>query len=88
MSPLDAPKACHQTRMQLSNIMCDRELTKEEKILHNIATRFMIRILTMCEKRMEEANAAEDKANENPPGIPDDGSKEIPPGEEPGLLSQ
>lgn len=88
MSPLDAPKACHHTRMQLSNIMCDRELTKEEKILHNIATRFMIRILTMCEKRMEEANAAEDKANENPLGISDDGSTEIPPGEEPGLLSQ
>ncbi len=83
MSPLDAPKAAHHTRMQLSNLMCERELTKEEKILHNIATRFMIRILTICEKRMEEANE-----NENSPRIPGDGSKEIPPGEEPGLLPQ
>jgi len=66
--------------MQLSNIMCERELTKEEKILHNIATRFMIRILTMCEKRMEEANAAEDKENENPPGDTDTGAAEVPQG--------
>lgn len=71
MSPLDVPKAAHQTRMQLSSIMCDRELTREEKILHNIATLFMIRIITMCEKHMEEAN-------ENPPRFLENGETEVP----------
>lgn len=80
MSPLDAPKACHQTQMQLSGIKCERELTKEECILHNIATRFMIRILTECEKRLEAQN-------EDTQGLPDAGQKEVPPGEEPELLS-
>lgn len=79
MSPLDAPKAAHQTRMQLSNIMCERDLTKEERILHTIATRFINRILTACEEQIE---------NENPSRISDDVKKEIPPGEEPGLLSE
>ncbi len=80
MSPLDAPKAAHQTRMQLSGIKCERELTKEEAILHNVATRFMIRILTECEKQLEARN-------EDTPGVPNTGEKEVPPGEEPGLLS-
>lgn len=75
MKQLDAPKACHQTRMQLSSIMCQRELTKEEKLLHNIATRYMVRLLTLCDKRMEEA-----MDNENTNKFPDDGEKEIPPG--------
>ncbi len=80
MSPLDAPKAAHQTRMQLSGILCERPLNKEEALLHNVATRFMIRILTECEKRLEAQN-------EDTPGLPDAGKEEVPPGEEPGLLS-
>jgi hypothetical protein len=80
MSPLDAPKAAHHTRMQLSSIKCERELTKEEAILHNVATRFMVRILTECEKRLETQN-------EDTSGFPNTGEEEGPPGEEPGLLS-
>lgn len=76
MGPLDAPKAAHQTRMQLSGIRCERALTKEEAILHNVATRFMIRIITECEKRIEES---QDKPNEDPPGISDASEEEVSP---------
>lgn len=85
MGPLDAPKACHQTRMQLSGIMCERELTKEEKILHTVATRYMIRLLTICDERLEAAHM--DTKNEDSSRLPDSSEKKIPPGEEPGLLS-
>ncbi len=74
MSPLDAPKAAHETRMQLSGIKCERELTKEESLLHNTATRFMNRVLMECEKRLEASS------NEDPPGLPDNGETEVSPG--------
>ena len=77
MSPLDCPKAAHHTRVQLSNLMCERALTKEEAILHNVATRFMIRILTECEKRFEEAS--DEKPNEDPPTISGNGETEVSP---------
>jgi len=73
MSPLDAPKAAHETRMQLSGIACDRELNKEEKLLHTTACRFMNRVLSECEKRLEASS------NEDPPGLPGNGETEVSP---------
>ncbi len=78
MSPLDCPKACHETRSQLSGIACDRELTKEEKILHNTATRFMNRLLLECEKQLEKST--QDTPNENPPRLSENGETEVSPG--------
>lgn len=83
--PFDAPKAAHQTRMQLSGIACERELNHEEKILHTSVTRYLNRLFMLCEANLESQQNQEPQS-ENPPRISDSRPKEVPPGEEPGLL--
>ncbi len=81
MTPFDAAKAAHQTRMQLTNILCERELTHEEKILHAAVLRYLNRLFMMCDSNLERQ-----QQDENTPRISDSREKEIPPGEEPGVL--
>lgn len=80
MKPFDGMVAAHQIRMQLSGIACDRQLTKEESILHNTVMRFLTRYYVINDEHLRVSN------EEEPKRLPDPGNEEIPPGEETGLL--
>lgn len=80
MKSFDCMTAAHKTRAQLSGILCERSLTKEEELLHISVCRILNRCFAINDENIRVSN-------EEPPRLPDTSQEKNAPGEEPGLLS-
>jgi len=79
MTPFDGMTAAHQTRGQLSGILCERSFTKEENILHITVCRFLNRYFTINDEHLRISN-------EEPTTVPGISKEEVPSSTEFGLL--